>query len=282
MLGDPVGHSLSPALHNAAFTAAGIDAVYVALRCDAGALGGLMRGLAFAGGGGNVTVPHKAAAAAHLDRASDAVRRTGACNTFWADEHGLSGDNTDVEGFAAAAVELGVAVEGARVLLLGAGGAAAAALCALVDGGAGEISILNRTPARARALRARFADAADRIRVLDDGCPRAPDTDTDAPDTDTDARASAASWNLVVNATSLGLRPDDPLPRDPSRIPDGCAVLDLVYAPGGTPFTRAARARGLAAADGSTMLLHQAAAAFRRWTGHAPPTLAMRAALPYP
>lgn len=99
LLGDPVGHSLSPILQNAAFQAAGVDGVYVAVGCAQEDLVGLMRGLARAGGGGNITLPHKEKAASVLDVPSDTVRRTGACNTFWGDERGrLHGDNTDVDG----------------------------------------------------------------------------------------------------------------------------------------------------------------------------------------
>ena len=99
LLGDPVAHSASPELQNAAFEASGVDGVYVAVRCGPEDLAGFMRGLAKAGGGGNVTIPHKEKAATFLDVRSEAVRRTGACNTFWGDEAGrVHGDNTDVEG----------------------------------------------------------------------------------------------------------------------------------------------------------------------------------------
>ena len=132
LLGDPVSHSLSPVIQNAAFRAAGVPGVYLALRTPAGSLGEMMRGIAAGGGAGNVTVPHKEAAVAVLDRATDAVRNTGACNTFWAESGVLWGDNTDVAGFrAAAAALLGSPPRGARVLLIGAGGAARAVIAAL-------------------------------------------------------------------------------------------------------------------------------------------------------
>ena len=130
LLGDPVGHSASPEIQNAAFEASGVDGVYVAVRCAKDDLDGFMRGLARAGGGGNVTLPHKEKAASVLDVRSDAVRRTGACNAFWGDEAGkLHGDNTDVDGFCRALkVFLEGPISGIRVLLLGAGGGARAAL----------------------------------------------------------------------------------------------------------------------------------------------------------
>jgi len=129
LLGDPVGHSLSPRFQNAALAALDLDGVYVALRAHAAELPGLLRGVALAGGGGNVTLPHKALAAQVVDRTTPAVERTGACNTFWAEDGMVWGDNTDVAGVAAAVrLVLGGPPAGARALLLGAGGAASAAL----------------------------------------------------------------------------------------------------------------------------------------------------------
>lgn len=262
LLGDPVSHSLSPVFQNAALRAARLDGIYVALRCGADELPGLLRGLARAGGGGNVTLPHKAAAARLLERATDAVRLTGACNTYWGEDGVVCGDNTDVEGFARAAhALLGARPRGARVLLLGAGGAARAAVAALLADGAERIVVLNRTEARVAELRAAF------------------------PDRPIEAAADAAAlrgerFDLAVNATSLGLRPSDALPLAPGAGPAFDAALDLVYAPGGTPWVRRLAADGVPAADGVEMLLHQGAAAFRRWWGVDPPLEAMRAALP--
>jgi shikimate dehydrogenase len=264
LLGDPVSHSLSPTFQNAAFAAAGLDAVYVALRCGPDALPGLLRGIARAGGGGNVTVPHKALAAQTVERPSHAVRRTGACNAYWLEDGAIHGDNTDVAG-AAAAVSglLGRAPAGARVLLLGAGGAASAVVCALVDDGAERIVIANRTPERARALAERF---------------RAPGVRIDAADS-VDALAGE-SFDLAINTTSLGLKADDALPLDPdaARVRIG-AALDAVYTRTGTRWANEMRARGLPAADGKEMLIHQGAAAFRRWWGTDPSLDVIRAAL---
>lgn len=267
LLGDPVSHSLSPVFQNAAFRALGLDAVFVALRCGADDVPGLLAGIARAGGGGNVTVPHKALAARTVDHPSDTVLRTGACNAYWLEDGVIHGDNTDVAGASAAvAVLLGREPAGARVLLLGAGGAASAALCALVDGGAERIVIVNRTPERARALADRFRSPHVRIDVVDS---------VDA--------VAGERFDLAMNSTSLGIRPDDPLPLDPdaARVTIG-AALDLVYAHGGTRWSREMRARGLPAADGREMLLHQGAAAFRRWWKLDPPLDVMRAALGEP
>jgi shikimate dehydrogenase len=264
LLGDPVSHSLSPTFQNAAFRALGLDAVFVALRCGADELPGLLRGIARAGGGGNVTVPHKALAARTVERPSDAVARTGACNAYWLEDGAIHGDNTDVAGASAAiAALLGRAPAGARVLLLGAGGAASATLCALADARAERIVIANRTPERAHALAERFRTPGVRMDVVES----------------VDALAGER-FDLAVNSTSLGLAPGDPLPLDPgaARVTIG-AALDLVYARGETAWVRAMRARGIPAVDGKEMLLQQGAAAFRRWWGMEPPLEVMRAAL---
>lgn len=260
LLGDPVAHSLSPALHNAAFEDAGLDAVYLAVRCDGVDAPTLLRGIARAGGGGNVTVPHKERAAAALDRATETVARTGACNTFWLEEGRIIGDNTDVAGFTHAAADLLGTLAGTRVLVLGAGGAASAVLCALIAGEASEILLLNRTRERADALLARYRDGPVRL----------------APDVD---QLRGQHFDLVVNATSLGMRADDRMPLELSALGSVGAALDLVYGPTATPWVRSARELGVPAADGSAMLLAQAAEAFRCWTGRDAPFQSMRVAL---
>jgi shikimate dehydrogenase len=268
LLGDPVAHSLSPRFQNAAIAALDLDGVYVALRCDATDLSGLILGVARAGGGGNVTVPHKEVAARTVERATDAVRATSACNTFWYDGGTVWGDNTDVVGFAAAASGLlGSPPEGARVLLLGAGGAARAAVHALVTDRAGEIVILNRSGSRAEELAARAGSGRTRIVAVDGGSPEL---------------LAGEAFDLVVNATSLGLRSDDPLPLSPDVPLTIAAALDLVYRPGRTEWVRVCSERGIPAADGIEMLLHQGAEAFRRWWGMDPPIAAMRSAIDGP
>lgn len=261
LLGDPVSHSLSPEIQNAAFGEAGVDGVYVALRCGREDLEGFMRGIGRAGGGGNVTLPHKERAAAAVDVPSEAVRRTGACNTFWGTEEGIHGDNTDVEGFSRALGDfLGGPPRDHRVLLLGAGGAARAVLLALLDDEVGEVSVLNRTTERARAVTRRIGGS--RARVVD----RPDDLD-------------GARFDLVVHATPLGLAPDDPLPLDLDRFDRIGAVVDLVYGPEGTPLVREARKRSIRATDGGGMLVHQAAVAFERWWERPAPLEVMKEAL---
>ncbi|MBD0321541.1 MAG: shikimate dehydrogenase [Gemmatimonadetes bacterium] len=258
LLGDPVSHSLSPAFQNAALRAAGLDGVYVALRCASSDVAGLIHGIARAGGGGNVTVPHKSAAAAAVERRTEMVERTGACNTFWMDGGEVWGDNTDVAGVRAAIRGLtGDAPE--SVLLVGAGGAARAVLCAL-EGVTRRVVILNRSVERARELASRFASGALAIEVQP-----------------LDAELTDRHFGLAINSTSLGLRADDPLP--PTGDARIAAALDLVYSPGETAWVHRMRAAGLPAADGKEMLLHQGAAAFRRWWNTDPPLDAMRASL---
>jgi shikimate dehydrogenase len=262
LLGDPVGHSLSPLFQNAAFRAAGLDGVYLALTCTEADFPGLLRGVARAGGAGNVTLPHKELAARIADERTAAVTRTGACNTFWYSEGRIWGDNTDVDGFThAAQVLLAGSITGATVLLLGAGGAARAVLCALVRDGAREVVVLNRTPSRSTAM----------LRAVEPGSMLACSVGSAA-------ELTGRHFDLVVNATSLGLRPEDPLPLDITRL-RVAAALDLVYRPGGTAWVNQLRADGVPAADGMEMLLHQGAAAFQRWWGQEAPLGAMRDAL---
>ena len=261
LLGDPVNHSLSPITQNAAFQAAGVDGTYVALRCEQRDLAGFIQGISRAGGGGNVTLPHKERAAAVLDVASEAVKRTGACNTFWGENGRVHGDNTDVEGFKrAAGLFLDGPPEGFRVLLLGAGGAARASLVALLDEGVREVVILNRSTERARAVARRIG--GDRVRVADGTIP-----------------IEGEHFDLVLNATRLGLEEGDPLPFELSRLERAAAVIDLVYGPAGTPFVRAASGLGIRATDGGEMLVQQGAVAFERWWGLPAPLEAMREAL---
>jgi shikimate dehydrogenase len=260
LLGDPVAHSLSPTFQNPAIRHLGLDAVYVALRCDADSVGPLMRAVARAGGGGNVTVPHKGAAARGVDRPSDAVVRTGACNTFWAEDGRVCGDNTDVAGFRHAAARLIATLRGASVLIVGAGGAAAAAVCALADDGAAEVTLLNRTPERARRLAERFSRRGTVVQAA------------------VATEVSGAEFDLVVNASSGALASEAPFPLGSLRRVG--AALDLVYSPDGTtPFVAGARAAGIPAEDGTAMLLAQGAAAFTLWFGVEAPVDVMREAL---
>jgi shikimate dehydrogenase len=264
LLGDPIGHSLSPVFQNAAIRHLGLDAVYVALRCGAAELPGLVRGIARAGGGGNVTVPHKEIAASAVDVASEAVDQTGACNTFWLEGERIHGDNTDVLGFASAARSLvGRDLSGCRTLLIGAGGAARGAAYALRLEGADEVIVYNRSEATARELVDRFSGSGTRY------------SSCVSP-----TQLRGQHFDLVVNATSLGLREADPLPLPSDSGVTFGAALDLVYRPDRTLWVRSLRQAGIPAEDGLEMLLQQGAQAFARWFSTDPPIVTMRAALP--
>lgn len=263
LLGWPVEHSLSPVIHEAAFRELGLDATYLSLPVRDEELNGALPAVARAGGG-NVTVPHKEAAARLLDRPSADVRRTGACNCFWAEDGEVAGDNTDVGGFRSAVDAWPEArLRGGDFLLLGAGGAARAVVAACVDAGVESVEIWNRTTERARGLvrdaRQSGSDAGTDLRVLEARW------DADGP------------YDLVVNATSLGLDPDDPLPLELDDV-RAAAVFDLVYGEEGTPWTRHARRIGVPARDGLEMLVRQAGLSLERWLGVAPPLGAMRRA----
>ena len=252
LLGDPVAHSLSPAMQNAAFRALGLPAVYVPLRCEPAGVPGLIRALAAAGGGGNVTSPHKEVAAGAVDRLLETAREVGMCNAFWARDGEIVGDNTDVAGVLAA-VESLAPPEGPW-LIVGTGGGARAAVVAAGRRGAG-VAVRSRSSERARALEA-WADARGR------------------------SRARPADCAVVVNATPLGLGGDDALPVTAADVPGARAALDMVYRPGETLWVRTLRAAGLRAADGRAMLVAQGAAALQCWfPGVDAPDEIMRAAV---
>ncbi len=252
VLGDPVAHSLSPLMQTAAFAALDLPGTYTAIRCSAAELPGQMRELAASGGGGNVTIPHKRAALGALQHAAPLAVRLDACNTFWASDGALAGDNTDVAGVRAALAALDVPP--GPWLILGTGGSARAVTAAAVDAGA-PVHVRSRDPDRAaafmtwaRSLGATGADA--------DGC---------------------VVW---CNATPAGLDPTGPLPPLPWPGSAARAALDLVYAASETPWVRAARAQGLTAADGRAMLVGQGAAALECWwPGIVAPIAVMRRAV---
>jgi len=261
VLGSPVHHSLSPQIQNPAFQSAGVDGVYVALGCSPDDLAGLIRGISRGGGGGNVTLPHKEDAARIVDEPSELVLRTGACNTFWSANGVVHGENTDVTGFRGAVESLLCRPpHGLKVLLLGAGGAARGALVGLLDDNVGQVSIWNRTVKRAEQLVADLGD--DHTSVIQ-----------------SEATLSDESFDLIVNSTSVGLRPNEPAPIDLSRVRRPQAVLDLVYRPDETALVREARAQGISAADGGEMLVRQGAEAFALWWNRAAPLEVMLGAL---
>lgn len=257
VIGDPVAHSLSPAMHNAALRALGLDAVYVALRVSPASLPAVLAMQAAIGGAGNVTVPHKEAVEGSVTRKTDVCARVGACNTFWTEDGGLVGDNTDVFGIAAALEQIGGGRKGERWLVVGTGGSARAAAVTAADKGA-TLVVRSRSEARARD----FAAWASGIGVA------------------TTVANGPVEIDVAINATPLGLAGHDPLPVDVNHIPGVQRALDLVYGRGETRWVHALRERGIAAADGREMLVQQGAAAFERFFPDADaPVEVMRAAV---
>lgn len=250
LLGHPVGHSLSAVFQNAAIAAAGHAAVYEAVNVPPATFAAMFDAMRASGGGGNVTVPHKTAAFARCDVTTAVAQRVGAVNTFWVEDGRLHGDNTDVVGVRAAFAALGLGtLHGARVALLGAGGAAAAVLEALRGEGT-VVRVWNRTPARAAALVQRAGIPGVAV--------------AEAPET------AVVGADVVIQATPAGLV-DGAIGIAPSVLPVTARILDLAYRRvGTTPWVAACRAAGLRAEDGLTMLVAQGAAAFTRWFGHAP------------
>ena len=256
IVGDPVSHSLSPAMHNAAMLALGLPGSYVALKTPAQGLSSVLSALATVGAAGNVTVPHKEAAAGYVARKTDACTRTGACNTFWVENGILVGDNTDVFGVSQALDQLGVA-RGGRWLVLGTGGSARAVAAAAADRGA-----ILHVKSRMHETGRRFVEWARKSLSLE----ASPEPDGAA--------------DVVINATPLGLRDNDHLPLAAERVSSGAAVLDLVYRRGGTAWVRALSKGERRISDGRTVLVAQGAAAFERFFPevHAPMEV-MRAAV---
>ncbi|MEJ5254652.1 MAG: shikimate dehydrogenase [Acidimicrobiales bacterium] len=257
VIGDPVRHSLSPVIFNAAFGALGLDWVYVAFEVAAGdhrrALAGV-RALRI--GGLSVTMPHKTAVAHSVDRLTDDAQALDAVNCVIRDGDELVGHNTDGPGFVRALrAETGFDPAGRRCAVVGAGGAARAVVLALARAGAAEVAVVNRTPARGEAA---ASLAGDRGRL--------------------GGEVVLRDAELVVNATPVGMPALPDLPFDVGLLRAGQVVADLVYEPAETPLLREARARGLVAINGLGMLVHQAALQFEQLTGREAPLQVMEEA----
>jgi shikimate dehydrogenase len=238
VVGDPVRHSLSPAMYNAAIAALGLDAVYIAIRANAVALPHVIRAFEAVGVAGNVTVPHKITVAQLLIRLTAPAQELGAVNTFFPEGGRLVGDNTDLAGLLDAID--GLEPEGPW-LVAGTGGSARAVAAAARARSVGLV-VRSRDPARAATFTA-WARGIGVEAQVDDGRP----------------------IGSAINATPLGLKAGDPPPIPPERL-DGCrAALDLVYGPGETAWVLACRRRGMRAADGRGMLVAQGAHSLERF-----------------
>ncbi len=268
--GYPVTHSASPAMHNAAFEATGFDAVYVACAVAPERIAEAISGIrALNLLGVNVTVPLKEAVVPLLDAVSETARVIGAVNTIVNRDGVLWGDSTDGAGFLAALESESVVVNpDARFVVLGAGGSARAVVYALAERGAAVI-VANRNWYRAHQLAKDFAHLPGRVAPAELGRE------------DTIGRALAAGATALINATSVGMSPDDagmpPVPID--ALSPNTLVVDLIYRPAETRLLAAARGRGCRTQNGVEMLVRQGATAFTHWTGLAAPISVMRDAV---
>jgi shikimate dehydrogenase len=276
VIGFPVRHSLSPAMHAAAFARCKLDARYVAVELPPEQLAPTvtrMKALPFAGW--NCTLPHKIALVGLVDELADSARQLGGVNTVLNDRGRLVGFNTDGEGWVwALREEFSLDVRDLRVMILGAGGAGRALAKQAALERCEKLVLVNRTEATARELASSLAPYFDTQKLLG-----------------ADARLKVTPWDealiakeldqidLLVNATSIGLKPGDPAAL-PARIlqPHLC-VYDTIYRPAKTKLLSAAEEAGARAANGLSMLLHQGALSFEIWTGQQAPLTVMKAAL---
>ena len=234
--------------------------MYELLDVPPDSLGETLARLAAERAAGNVTIPHKEQVATRCARLMPLAQRVGAVNVFWHEDGVLVGDNSDVGGAEAMLRALmGASLAEARVALVGAGGSAAAVLCAAERCGVRHVRVYNRDMRRAQLLAHRFAPLATAVGSLDD---------------------ALAHATLVVNCTPLGLHAGDAFPVPVDDLPAGCAVFDLAYARGETAWVKAARDAGHRACDGEGMLVEQGAIAFERWFGMEPNRNVMWKAMP--
>jgi len=254
VIGHPVAHSLSPALHNAAFAAGRLDWTYVAFDVAPGAAGAALDAMRTLGIGGlSVTMPHKEDVAAAVDELAPAAAALRSVNTVVRDGDRLVGHSTDGDGFVDWLGASAVPVAGAVVAVVGAGAAARSVVDALGRAGTDAIVVVNRTPGRAAAAAALAASA--RVGTADD----------------------IARADIVVNATSVGMGGDE-LPFDAGLLHEAQVVADLVYHPLETALLRTAAAAGCRVVDGLGMLVHQAVLQQVLWTGVRPDPIVLRAA----
>ncbi len=265
IFGYPVKHSLSPLMQNAAFRELGIDAVYVPFEVPPESLKEAVDGVRALGIKGlNVTVPHKERIVEFLDYLSDDAEILSAVNTVKNENGRLTGYNTDAEGFLRSLLEEGVDLEGKRALMFGAGGAARAVGYALLKGGVKFLNIVNRNFPRAKAV-GELLGKRGNVLVY--------------PLKESTVDILLKDIDLIVNTTSVGMKPEDPVLFDYSKIPEGITVIDIIYNPPETPLLKSARKKGCKTVNGLGMLVHQGAVAFEIWTGEKAPVETMRAVL---
>ena len=256
VIGSPIQHSLSPALHNAAFAQLGLDWVYVAFHVEPGEAQRAVDAMrVFELGGLSVTAPHKEAVALAVDELTPAAAALRSVNTVVADDEGtLVGHSTDGAGFVASLAATGVGIDGRTVCLLGAGGAGRALADAIARAGAARVAVVNRS-AEAAEVAAALAGAVGVVGSTDD----------------------VRNADIVVNATSVGMGSSD-IPCDPSLLRAGQVVADIVYHPRRTALLCAAADVGATTVEGLGMLVHQAALQQQLWHGTLPDVATMTAA----
>jgi shikimate dehydrogenase len=269
VMGWPIEHSLSPAMHNAAFANLGLEWVYLPLPVEPGEVVQALKGLAALNFvGSNVTVPHKQAVMRYMDELTEAAQITGAVNTIHIQDGKFIGANTDPVGFLNSLREGGCRPKGLRVAVLGAGGAARAVVYALAKAEADSVIVFNRTAERAAFLVDDLAEAFPDSRLGFEAL------------TEEALMAMGDHIDLVINTTSAGMYPHVdtcPWPEGVS-VPGNAVFYDLVYNPLETVFLARARAAGATAIDGLGMLVHQGALSFEQWTGRQPSVKVMRQA----
>ncbi len=267
IIGYPIGYTLSPAMHNAAFRARGMNWLYVPLRVPPGKLGQALAGLRALGfRGANITIPHKLEAAGLLDALRGESGLLRAVNTVIVEDGGMIGCNTDVEGFFRFLEEEGIDARGSSCLLIGAGGASRAVALALAGSGAAVLHVMNRTPRKAEELRELLKRAS-------------PMSEISIRTFDREGARVLGECDIIVNCTPLAEDDAAELPLDYGLFASGQMAVDLKYSRRRSAFLEEARSRGARTANGEGMLVHQAAASFRLWTGENPPLEEMRAAL---
>lgn len=271
LVGHPVAHSVSPAMHEAGFAATGRPASYLAFDVPPARLAAAVAGLAALGAGGfNVTIPHKEAMLGLVDDLTPLARAAGAVNCVSLRDGRLVGHNTDCGGLLCSlAEEAGFDPRGRRVVILGAGGFARAAAVAVASAGAAQVTLLNRTLERAAAIASHVGGAF--------GAPVAA-----VPPGSTVAADALRRADLVIQTTPVGMHPrpvDSPLPPEQlALLPASALLLDAIYNPRETALMAAARARGLAVVGGLGTLVWQGALAWQEWFGQTGPAPVMRAA----
>ena len=267
IFGDPIAHTRSPAMHNAAFQALGLPYVYLPFHVRPADLVKAVHGMRALGLLGlNVTVPHKERIVRCLDSHSPEAELCGAVNTVVNQDGQLFGDNTDGRGFLNSLQEAKLSPRGTEVVLIGAGGSARAVLVSLIRARCAAIRIVNRTQANARKLVRTYRRTGEtRLEALPLDSLRDP--------------AVVSGVRLVINASAVGLHDDEFLPLAYTATRADCLFYDLLYRPDRTPFLRHARAAGRPVMDGRRMLLHQGALAFSLWTGRPAPLEVMDRAL---